>query len=104
MTSVFSRSQKGGDHHMRGCKSNQSFEPGDLASSTHIVLCIRVHNDNWYEVVSERILSSSEAAHQAEQLYDRYFPKLKNQFFHLKTPVPRAIRCSAIDEMAVVYR
>ncbi len=85
-------------------KSNKVFDPGDPTFSTHIVLCIQVRNEGWYEVVSEKILDYSEANRQAEQLYDKYFPKLKNQFFHLKTPVPRAIRCSTIDGMAVVYR
>lgn len=78
--------------------------PGDPTISTHLVLGIQVRNEGWYDVAIEEILDSSEASQQADQLFNKYFPKLKNQFFHLKTPVPRAIRCSKIDDMAVVYR
>lgn len=89
---------------MHGHKSNMTFNPGDPTFSSHLVLVIQVRNEGWYDVASERILDLSDVRQQADQLYEKYFPKLKNQFFHLKTPVPRAIRCSIIDGMAVVYR
>lgn len=89
---------------MNGYKPKMTLNPGDPTFSSHIVLCIKVRNEGWCEVDSEKILDYSEVTHQAEQLQNKYFLKLKNQFFHLKTPIPRAIRCSAIDEMAVVFR
>ena len=83
---------------------NEGFDPGDVEVATYIVLGIQVRNEGWYEVASEEILNSSGANQQAKELFDKYYAKLKNKFFHLKTPVPRAIRCSQIDQMAVVYR